>query len=151
MRQVTYTMHFRGQASRSSGDTGVVRITGSGTSCTMDTTVQATGVETILHAKSGDLAFLESELRLHGQNAFDGTGALTFGDDTEHALRFSTLTPGHLAPSPIAGVMAGAVSWKVDGGSGNFEGATGVITSAFTLTDSGDISEYHCGLVFLPD
>jgi len=117
----------------------------------MDTTVQATGVETTLHAKSGDLAFLESELRLHGQNAFDGTGTLTFGDDTEHALRFSTLAPGHLAPSPIAGVMAGAVSWKVDSGSGTFAGATGVITSAFTLTDSGDISEYHCGLIFLPE
>ena len=151
MRQVTYTMHFRGQASRSSGDSGVLRITGSGTSCTMDTTVQATGVETKLHAKSGDLAFLESEFRLHGQNALDGTGTLTFGDDADHSLRFSTLVPGHLAPSPLAGVMAGAVSWKVDGGSGTYDGAAGVITSAFTITDSGDISEYHCGLIFVPE
>lgn len=151
MRQVTYTMHFRGQASRSGGDTSVLRTTGSGTSSTMDTTVRATGVETTLHAKPGDLAFLESELRLQGQNAFSGTGTLTFGDDADHALRFSTLAPGHLAPSPVAGVMAGAVSWKVDGGSGTFDGASGVITSAFTLTESGDISEYHCGILFLPE
>ena len=150
MRQVTYTMHFRGQASRSGGDTSVLRTTGSGTSSTMDTTVRATGVETTLLAKPGDLAFLESELRLSGQKSFTGAGTLTCGDDADHAIRFSTLAPGHLAPSPIPGVMAGAVSWRVDGGSGTFEGASGVIISAFTLTESGDISEFHCGLIFLP-
>ena len=151
MKQINYTLHFRGQASRSADDTGVLRTTGSGTSCTLDTTVRATGVETALHAKPGDLAFMESELRLHGQDAFDGTGVLTFGDDGDHALRFSTLATGHLAPSAAPGVMTGAVSWKIDGGSGNFEGASGVITSAFTLTESGDLSEYHCGLLFVPE
>jgi hypothetical protein len=151
MKQITYTMHFRGQASRSSEDATVLRTTGSGTSCTLDTTVRATGVETTLHAKAGDLAFLESELRLHGQNTFDGTAVLAFGDDANHALRFSTIATGHLAPSAAPGVMAGAVSWKVDGGSGTFEGASGVITSAFTLTESGDLSEYHCGLIFVPE
>jgi hypothetical protein len=117
----------------------------------MDTTVRSTGVETILHAKAGDLAFLESELRLHGTNGFDGTGVLLFGEDGDHTLKFSTISPGHFAPSAAPGVMAGAVGWKIDGGTGNFEGATGVITSAFTLTESGDLSEYHCGLVFTPE
>ena len=51
----------------------------------------------------------------------------------------------------VAGTMAGSVSWHVQGGTGRFESATGLITSIFTLTDSGDLSEYQCGLIFVAD
>jgi hypothetical protein len=47
--------------------------------------------------------------------------------------------------------MAGTVSWRVEGGSGRFSTASGFIASAFTLSDSGEISDYHCGLIFLED
>jgi hypothetical protein len=39
----------------------------------------------------------------------------------------------------------------VDGGTGQFNSATGFVTSAFTLSESGELSEYHCGLIFLPE
>lgn len=117
----------------------------------METVVGATGVETTLRPAPGDLAFQEGEIRLSGQHTFQGQGLLTFGEESDHALRFSTVEAGHLAPSALSGVMAGAVSWKVDGGSGRFERATGFISSTFTLNESGELSEYQSGLIFVAD
>lgn len=151
MRQLTYTMHFRGQASPSVEDGSVLRTTGSGTSCTLETVVGPAGVETTLRAAPGELAFLECELRRAGAEAFEGNAVLTFGDEGEHELRLVSLQPGHLGPSPISGVMAGTVTWRVDGGTGRFEAATGLVTSTFTLAASGEVSEYHCGLLFVAD
>jgi hypothetical protein len=45
--------------------------------------------------------------------------------------------------------MHGAVTWKVDGGDGQFEGATGLITSNFVLSDTGDVVDHQFGLIFL--
>ena len=151
MRQVNYTMHFRGQASPSGEDAKVLRTTSSGTSCIMHTLVSPTGVETTLRPAPGDLAFLESEFRLYGANAFEGEGVLAFGDDGEHALQFKTAEKGHLSPSALPGVMAGTVIWRVEGGTGRFVSATGFVASTFTLTDSGELSDYHCALIFLTD
>src|SRR5215469_8958818 len=151
MKQIVYTMHFRGQASPSVEDAALLKTTGTGTSCTMETVVGPTGVETTLHPAPGDLAFLESEVRLAGNEAFEGRGVLTFGDSGEHELRFATVQAGRLGPSALPGVMAGTVSWRVEGGTGRFKSATGFIASAFTLTSSGELSEYHCGLIFIAD
>jgi hypothetical protein len=117
----------------------------------METVVGPAGVETTLHPAPGDLAFLESEVHLAGQDGFEGKGVLTFGDAGEHELRFATVHAGHLGPSALPGVMAGTASWRVEGGTGRFESATGFITSTFTLTASGDLNEYHCGLIFIAD
>ena len=117
----------------------------------MQTVVGPSGVETTLQPAPGDLAFLESEVRLTGGDAFEGEGVMTFGDEGQHALRFRSLQSGHLGPSSQRGLMAGAVSWRVEGGSGRFESATGFVTSTFTLTESGELSDYHCGLIFLPE
>lgn len=151
MRQLMYTMHFRGQASPSAENGKVLRLTSSGTSSRMETAVGPTGVETTLHATPGDLAFLESEIRLSGQDAFEGKGVLTFGDEGEHELQFATVHAGHLGPSAMPDIMTGSVSWHVQGGTGRFQSATGLITSTFTLTGSGDLSEYHCGLIFVAE
>ena len=151
MRQLTYTMHFRGQASPSAEDSKLLKVTSSGTSSTMSTVVGSNGVETSLQPAQGELAFLDGEIRLTGHEAFEGSGVLTFGEEGEHELRFATLSPGHLAPSAMPDVMAGTVSWKVDGGTGRFQSATGLVTSTFTLSNSGELSEYQCGLLFLPE
>jgi hypothetical protein len=151
MREVIYTMHFRGQASRSSGDSTVLKSTSSGTSCTMETVVRADGVSTTIHAVAGDLAFLECELRLTPPDRFDGKGVLSFGDGNEHALRFATIGGGHLEKSAEHGKMAGSASWRVEGGEGQFASATGFVASTLTISDDGDLSEYHCGMIFLPE
>jgi hypothetical protein len=151
MRQVIYAMHFRGQTSPSGEDTKILKIASSGTSCRMDTVVTPTGVETTLHSTPGDLAFLEAEVRLTEKHGFEGEGVLTFGDEGEHGISFKTVEAGHLGPSPLPSVMSGTVSWRVEGGSGRFKAATGFIASTFTLSEAGELSDYHCGLLFIPD
>lgn len=151
MQQIVYAMHFRGQLSRSAGNESDLRVTSSGTSCTMETVVGASGAETTLHPAAGDLAFEETQIHLTGQHGFEGSGVLTFGDDGEHSLRFEAANGGQLGPSGVSGVMAGAVSWRVSGGEGRFASASGFITSTFTVTDSGELSEYQCGLIFVPE
>jgi hypothetical protein len=115
----------------------------------VSTVIRPSGVETDLHASEGELAFIESELRVTGPDEFEEDGTITFGDDNEHVLRFSTVGQGHVTTGVEPGTMAGTASWKVDGGEGQFAAARGFITSAFTISGTGERSDYHCGLIFL--
>jgi hypothetical protein len=38
----------------------------------------------------------------------------------------------------------------VAGGEGQFANAQGLITSNFTLSESGEVNDYHFGVIFLP-
>ena len=86
-----------------------------------------------------------------GPDEFQEDGTITFGDENEHVLRFSTVGQGHVSPGLEPGTMAGTASWKVDGGEGQFASARGFITSTFTITNSGERSDFHCGLIFVPE
>ena len=151
MRQLVYVMHFRGQASPSAENEKVLKITSSGTSSTMETKVGAQGAETVHHAAPGDLAFLEAELHLTTPDNLQGSGVLTFGDEGDHELRFHSLGSGHLRGGSVPGLMAGSVSWQILGGKGRFEAASGVISSTFTITDTGELNEYQCGWIFVAE
>ena len=151
MRTILYNMHFRGRMSSATADATALRTTGSATSCIVTTTVLPSGVETDVRSSQGDLAFLDSELRVTGEDSFQEDGTIVFGDDSEHALRFSTAGPGHLKSSPDPRTLAGTASCNIRGGRGQFAAASGFITSTFTLTDSGELNDFHSGLIFLPE
>lgn len=151
MRQLVYTMHFRGQAAPAAADPNVLRETSTATSCVVNTTIRESGLDSELKAAEGELAFLEAELHIISPGSFQQSGIITFGDETDHLLRFSTLDKGHFTSGIAPGLMAGTVSWKIEGGSGQFAHAQGFITSNFLLTESGDLSDYQSGLIFLPE
>ena len=46
--------------------------------------------------------------------------------------------------------MVGAIGWRIDSGTGQLEGATGLITSNFLVDGAGAVTDNHCGLIFLP-
>jgi hypothetical protein len=150
MKKLLYTMHFVSQTSRTADQSTVLRTTGSATSCVITTHVLASGVQTNLQASTGDLAFFESELRLTGPEEYQEQGEIAFGDDSGHILKFSTVGQGHMQLDLEPGVMAGTASWKVEGGEGQFTEARGFITSNFTIDHSGERSDFHCGLIFIP-
>ena len=151
MRTILYTMHFRGRISAASSDSKSLRTTGSATSCTITTTVLPSGVEADVRASEGDLAFLDSELRVTGSDSFQEDGIIAFGDDSEHLLRFSTIGEGHLTACLDPGTMAGTVICNINGGKGQFVAASGFINSTFTLTESGELNDHQSGLIFLPE
>ncbi len=151
MRKIFYTMHFRGQTSPTKSDTKVLRTTASATSSVLTTKIRESGVQSELQASEGELAFLESELRLTSPELFQGDGSITVGDDGEHVLRFSVVEHGHLDPAIEPGTVTGTSSWKVNGGEGQFSSARGFVTSAFTITAAGEFTEYQLGLLFFPE
>jgi hypothetical protein len=151
MQKLLYTMQVRGRTSRPSDPSKPLRTTGSAASCILSTTISVSGVQTDLTHSDGELAFFESELRLTASDEFQEAGEITFGDGTGHILKFSTAGNGHVSPGFEPGMIAGAASWQIEGGEGQFAGARGFITSNFTITASGDRCDLHCGVVFLPE
>ena len=151
MQRILYTMNFKGRMTPEMTESRSLRTRGSATSCLVSTTIRPAGVESNVSASDGDLAFLDSELRVTGPDSFQENGTITFGECGEHVLRFSTVGQGHLAPSLEPGSMAGTASWKVEGGSGQFAAARGFINSVFMLVDSGEFNNVHCGWILLPE
>jgi hypothetical protein len=149
MQSILFNMHFRCRTSAAGADSKVFRTTGSATGCIASTTIHQSGMEAHLEPSSGDLAFLESELRITGEGCFEENGTITFGDNNEHALRFSTMGEGHFTSSLDPQILAGSASFVLEGGEGQFASARGLISSAFTLSASGDRSDFHSGLIFL--
>lgn len=146
MRHIVYCMQFKGAAT-AGADEGVMKATTSATSCSLKTIVGPDGVEGAFAPAEGSMAFFESEVRMTGGDKFQESGSISFGDD--HNLTFSTLGEGHLAASADPHTMSGAVSWKVDGGEGQFTGATGYITSNFLVSDKGEVTDYQFGVIYL--
>ena len=97
-----------------------------------------------------DSATFDTDVTTTGQTSFDEAGVMMLGSDSDRLL-FSTVGEGFLAPSPEDGLFEGSVIWKIDGGEGKFAGASGLITSNFTLRmDTGEVWEHQVVSVFLP-
>jgi hypothetical protein len=147
MAQIIFNLQFRGTAA-AGAESGVMKATTSATSCKMETIIGPDGVKGTFSPAEGGLAYFESEVRMSPPDKFTESGTISFGDGDD-SLRFTTIGQGHLGPSTDPKHMHGAVIWNVEGGEGQFEGATGLITSNFILSDSGDVVDHQFGLVFV--
>ncbi len=147
MRQIIYTMQFKGTATPGAEE-GVLKATTSATSCTVQTVIGNDGVTSAFHVAEGGMAFFESEVRMTGKQKFQETGSIAFGEG-DHSLEFSTVGEGHMEPSADPTTVAGAVSWKVDRGEGQFAGATGYITSNFQVSSTGEVTDHHVGVIYV--
>lgn len=147
MAQIIFNLQFRGTATPGA-EKGMLKAMTSATSCSMRTIVGPDGITGAFAPAEGGLAFFESEVHVQSQEAFTESGTITFGEG-DHSLKFTTVGQGHLGPSADPKYMHGAVTWKVEGGEGQFEGASGLITSNFILSDSGDVVDHQFGLIFV--
>jgi hypothetical protein len=154
MRHLVYVLRFTGRAVPAAGAPDVLKATTTAPGCAATTRVGPAGVRGALEPleplglDAGGAAAFESEVVLTGDAAFQERGSITFGDGG-HRLRFSTVGQGHLGPRVEPGLRHGAVTWQVDGGEGQFAGARGLITSNFLITDAGDVTDHHLGLLFV--
>ena len=86
------------------------------------------------------------------ENDIDGSfteaGTISFGTGQ---LSFVTEGSGQLVPSVDAAVQHGTVIWRIEGGTGAFEQATGFITSNFTVSEDAAVMDTQSGVIFLPD
>jgi hypothetical protein len=145
MRQLIYAMQFKGQAGPGSEAGKMVAKTTSD-SCRITSVVTAAGLEGKLERVEGGRASFESVVTLTGDSSFLESGSIRFGGSS---LRFSTVGQGYLGVGAEATLKHGAVTWRVDGGEGQFAGASGLITSNFTVGPNGEVVDNHFGLIFI--
>jgi hypothetical protein len=158
MKQIIYTMQFNGQVAPLGTSSSVLKTTMTATSCTITTIVGPEGLRATLQPAAGGYAEFESEVTLiggfesevtsAGEAGFKETGTITFGEGG-HRLRFSTVGQGYLGPSAEPQLKQGSVIWHIDGGEGQFEGAQGLITSNFTMSNTGEVTDHHFGVIFV--
>jgi hypothetical protein len=112
------------------------------------TTVGIDGLTGTLEPVPGKTANFESEVIFTGDTSFQEVGTIRFGDG--HRLRFASVGSGFLAPSADPARKQGAVTWRVDGGEGQFAGASGLITSNLFVDTQLGIVDHHFGVLLLP-
>jgi hypothetical protein len=148
VKQVIYTMQFKGSAAMKTGVPGVIKASTTATSCTLSSVIGPDGLTGVLLPAEGGKAAFESEVTLTGDTSFTETGTIRFGG-SNHSLRFSTVGQGFLGKSPDPALQHGSVMWRVEDGDGQFAGASGLITSNFTLSATGEVIDNHFGLIFV--
>jgi hypothetical protein len=133
VREVLYTMTFQGSGAPDAANPAVLNVASTGKK---------------LHGGEGlaDSATFKSVVTVGADGTFKESGTIAFGNGT---LRFSEAGPGTMAPR-ADGRQAGGIVWRVDGGDGALAGASGYITSNFSVGADGGVSDHHLGVLCLP-
>lgn len=148
MHEVLYALRFRGQA-EAMGEVGnMLKATTSAPSSSLTTQVGPDGVLGSLAPAPGGEAAFTSVVTFTGETSFQETGTIGFGEG--HALHFSTVGSGYLAPCADPTRKHGAVTWRIDSGEGQFTGASGLITSNFFVDEQLAVVDHHFGVLLLP-
>lgn len=148
MQQLIYALRFRGDSWRIGPDGNVLKIATTASGCEVMTRIAADGLSGALGAERGEEARLDLELTFTGATTFQESGVIDFGGGG-HRLRFSTVGTGYFDPTPADDGRLGSAIWRIDGGEGQFAGASGLITSTFVLSDAGDVTDHQLGVVYV--
>ena len=145
MKPITYSLQFRGRASSTAPDRMRLRLTAP--SSALVTSLGPDGVHGAVEDVAGGEATLEAELSLREHSGFDDAGTIEFGHG--NSVRFRSLGLGRLVECPDRILRHGTVVREVEGGNGQFERAEGLITSNFLVSDTGEVTDNHVGLIFV--
>ena len=142
MRPTTFSLQFRGQVAQSDGG---LRKRASAPGWALVTSLTAEGPDgQFVWAPGDEEALLDSTLEFQDECRFDEAGEIVFAVGNSLRIRGH----GRLAPSTDPDLRQGTVVWSIDGGEGHFDGATGLITSNFLLSATGDLTENQLAVVF---
>ena len=147
MRQLIYAMRFTGQATPVGEAGKVLHATTTAPSSALTTTVGPAGLHGTLAAVADGAATFASEVTFTSEHGLLETGTITFGAD--HRLRFATVGSGYLGPSADPARKHGTVMWRIEGGEGQFADASGLITSNFFVSSTGEVTDHHFGVLFV--
>ena len=148
MRELIYAMRFTGNAEPVGTAGNVLKAATTAPSTIVTSTVGPDGLAGELRPADGGEAAFASEVTFTSETGFQEVGAIAFGDG--NVLRFSTVGSGHLGASADPTRKHGTVMWRVDGGNGQFAGASGFITSNFFVGEDLAVTDHHFGVLFLP-
>jgi hypothetical protein len=147
MRQLIYAMRFTGQATPANSTGTVLKAATTAPSSMLTSTVGPDGLTGTLQPTTGGDAAFASEVTFTSETEFQEIGTITFG--AGNVLRFGTVGSGYLGDSADPSLKHGTVMWRVEGGEGQFAGATGLITSNFFVGANLEVTDHHFGVLFV--
>ncbi len=154
MRRILYNMEFKGRGEQQT-DGENLWITRSFAPCVRFTTeITDAAVDVRMEEIDGPKAEFNSKVTAHDGGElgpgkkFREWGTVSFGNG--NVLNFDTVGAGEFGPVGDEGLMQGGIVWAVDGGTGIFEQAKGIITSNFAVNAAGNVVDYHTGVIFVP-
>jgi hypothetical protein len=129
MAELVFAMELKGNAAPVEGKEGIFR-------------AQATG-----RGPGGERVTFESEVVLEGEG-FNETGSIDYSGRGK--VRFQTRGVGCMEPSPMSDLQWGGVIWNITGGEGEFQWASGYITSNFTFSANGELVDNQYVRIYTP-
>jgi hypothetical protein len=148
VRELVFALEFRGRGGPVPGSTTKRQARTTAPSQTWRTIVGPGEVRAAVEPVAGDSAVLESRVERFPDGTFVEDGTITYG--TAGSVSFDTVGRGHVGPAPVAGWSHGVVMWRITGGEGRFAGAQGLITSNFTVSPDGEVTDDHFTRLYLP-
>ena len=149
MSQIGYAMQFRGSAGPQEGkENELWAKTGSATN-SLSTALGTSGPTLAIDEAAAERASFTSNVQMLEDGSFTEDGTIDFGE--AGTLDFTTIGTGWMGPSAEDGLTHGGIIWRIDGGTGPLEGASGIITSNFTVSGSGDVVDNQWGVIFVGD
>ena len=147
MKQISYVIQFRGTAGPKEGEEGVLSAKTTGSASRISTAVDDGLVDATIEAIPVNSVSFVSDVFPNEDGSFTESGTINFGGG--NSFTFSTRGTGAMGPSAESNLTHGGICWQVDSGTGLFGGATGIITSNFTVSGSGAVVDNHWGVIFL--
>ena len=149
MRELVFALEFRGRGGPVPGSTTKRQARTIAPSQAWRAVLGPGGVTAAVEPVAGEAAVLESRVERDPDGTFVEDGTITYG--AAGSVTFDTVGRGHVGPAPDGRGSHGVVMWRITGGEGRFAGARGLITSNFTVTSDGLVTDDHVTRLYLPD
>jgi hypothetical protein len=146
VRTLVFALTFRGRGTDVAPGRRRARTTAGGQ--LVRTVLGPAGIEASREPLDGDTASLEAEVELQGDGTFVEAGRIRYG--AAGGVAFRTVGRGTRGSSGTPGRVAGAVIWEVTAADGAFAGATGFITSNFSVEPDGEVIDHQLAQLLLP-
>jgi len=149
MREIVFALEFTGRGGPVPGSRTRRQARTTAPSQAVRTTLAASGISAVVEVLPGEVAVLESRVERAPDGTFVEDGTITYG--SAGSIAFDTVGRGHVGPAADGRGSHGVVMWRVTGGDGRFAGAQGFITSNFTVTADGLVTDDQFARLYLPD
>ena len=149
MRELVFALEFRGRGGPVPGSTTKRQARTTAPSQAWRAVLGPGGVTAAVEPVAGESAVLESRVERDPDGTFVEDGTITYG--AAGSVTFDTVGRGHVGPAPDGRGSHGVVMWRITGGEGRFAGARGLITSNFTVSGDGEVTDDHVTRLYLPD
>ena len=147
MREIVFALRFTGRGGPVPGSTTKRQARTMAPSQAWRTVIAGTGVAGEVEPIAGESAVLESRVERFADGSFVEDGTITYG--SAGSIAFDTVGRGHVGAAPGGRGHHGVVMWRVTRGQGGFAGAQGLITSNFTVSPDGLVTDDHLARVYL--